>query len=145
MSRNAGALIAAALIVVAIAAIAFWNLGTPGHERQVHQDLRTVQALQTLAVSINSSWSNNKGVLPVSLAQFPVGATHDPITNAPFIYHPPLDPKADSEYELCAKFLTDNRHDQPNETPFWCHPKGIYCFTLDASRDVPPPPVSSIY
>lgn len=141
MNRNTWAAIAAALAVAAVVALGFWNLGTPVHERQIHQDLRTVRALNTLAKDINGLWARSNKVLPSDLKGFPATATQDPTTNAPFIYHP----KTSSQYEICAAFLIDNRNEQQNEAPFWLHSKGIHCFQLDASMPLPLPPVSFSY
>lgn len=141
MSRNTWAAIAAALAVAAVVALGFWNLGTPGRERQVHQDVRTVQKLHLLAQSINQSWDRSNKALPSDLGRFSAGETQDSTTHASFIYHP----KTSSQYELCATFLTDNRNEQQSEAPFWLHSKGIYCFQLDASMPLAPPPVSFPY
>jgi Tfp pilus assembly protein PilV len=136
MSRNSWALIAAVLAVVAIVALGFWILGSPAHERQVHQDMRTVQALCTLAQQIDSNWRSSNKVLPANLSRFPASSSQDPTTNAPFIYRL----KAGSEYELCATFLTDDLHERQNEDSYWLHPKGPHCFPLDASTSPPLPP-----
>jgi hypothetical protein len=141
MSRNTWAAIAAALAVVAVVTLGFWNLGTPVRERQVHQDVRTVQKLQLLAQSINRSWDSSNKALPSGLERFSTSATQDPTTHAPFIYRP----KTSSQYELCATFLTDNRNERQSETPFWLHSKGTYCFQFDASMPLAPPPVSFSY
>jgi len=141
MTRNSWALCAAILAVVIVVALAFWNIGSPAHERQVHQDVRTAQALCTLAGDINTKWENSNKVLPPNLDAFPASATRDPVTHAPFIFHP----KAGTQYELCATFLTDNLNDYPNETPFWRHPKGPYCFQFDAASAVSPAPISDLY
>lgn len=136
MNRNSWALIAAALAVVVVVVLGFWSLGSPGHERQIHQDRRTVQALNALAGRIDAKWKSSKEVLPSNLDRFDVTATQDPTTRAPFVYRS----KAGSEYELCATFLTDNRNERQSEASFWLHPKGSFCFQFDASVPASPPP-----
>ena len=55
-------------------------------------------------------------------------------THKPFVYHL----KSTSAYELCATFATDNRHQEPGEAEdAWRHPKGDFCFPLDATQSVP--------
>jgi hypothetical protein len=137
MSRNSVAMIAAAIAVVAAIVLGFWNLGSPARERVIHQDLRTVQALNRLAGQIQSSWRVANRVLPANLERFAASAKEDPTTRAPFVYHA----KSGSQYELCATFLTDNRKAAAQDRArFWAHPSGPYCFTLDASVSPPPPP-----
>jgi hypothetical protein len=136
MNRNSWAMIAAVVAVVAALVLGFWNLGSPARERQIHQDVRTVQALNTLADQIQNSWKVSNRVLPASLDRFTPGAKEDPTTHALFIYHP----KAGSQFELCATFLTDNRNAAAQgEASFWLHAGGPYCFQFDASVRVPQP------
>lgn len=136
MTRNSWAALGAILIVAAAIVIGFWNLGTPRWERESHQDLRTAQALQGLAVDIYKSWNVHK-TMPANLEAFvPADETKDPTTKAQFIYRP----KEGTVYELCATFLTSDLKDTQSEAPFWRHGKGEYCFQLDASQSVPVPP-----
>jgi hypothetical protein len=141
MTRNFWAALAAVIIVAAAIVLGFRNLGTPARERQIRQDVRTAQALQTLANKITMTWRAGK-TMPVNLAHFvPAEVTNDPTTHAPFIYHA----KSGTQYELCATFLTDDRDERQSEASFWLHSKGAYCFELDASQEPPPPPVSIMY
>lgn len=137
MSRNSWALIAAAIVILVAVVVGFWNLGSPGHERQIRQDLRTVQALHRLAMQINQSWKGSNDALPSNLERFPITVKQDPTTHAPFVYHP----KSASQYELCATFLSDDRETAPqSDAQFWLHPGGAQCFQLDASVNVPQAP-----
>ena len=140
MNRNLLAVIAAVICVVAAIALGFWTIGSPGHERKIHQDVRTVQGLAVLGNRINTSWRASK-LLPAKLDDFPVPANlkQDPATHAPFVYRR----KTTSEYELCATFLTDDRNATAGgDAAFWLHSKGLYCFDLDASVYVPQAPYS---
>lgn len=142
MSRNSLAAIAGGIAVIGAVAVGFWNLGSPARERQIHQDLRTVQALDRLADQIDNAWNHSNKVLPNNLDRIAANAAQDPTTHAPFLYHP----KQSSQYELCATFLTDNgKTAEQNESPFWLHAKGDYCFQLDASAPPPQPPYSYDY
>lgn len=141
MNRNSGAAIAALVFVGTVAALGFCVLGGPGHERRVHQDIRSVESLSNLAQEINESWASSGEVLPNNLDRFPADATRDSATHAPFVYHP----RVGSHYELCAAFLTSNREEQQNEGFFWRHPKGEYCFQLDASVRAPQAPFMYYY
>jgi hypothetical protein len=47
--------------------------------------------------------------------------------------------------ELCATFATDNRHQEPGEAEdAWRHPKGDFCFPLDATQSIPQAPVFGV-
>lgn len=137
MTRNSWALCTAVLAVVVVVALAFWNIGSPAHERLVHQDMRTDQALGALAQGINGKWRSSNKALPANLDALPPSVTHDPVTHAPFIFHP----MTGTQYELCATFLTNNLSDSSTEDSFWRHPKGPYCFQFDAASSVANPPV----
>lgn len=137
MSRNRWALIVAVLAVLAAVTLGFWSLGSPRRERQIRQDLRTVQALERLAEQINHLWNESDNVLPRNLEQIPINVKQDPTTHAPLVYHP----SSASQYQLCATFLSDDRDTAPqSNATFWLHPSGTYCFQLDASVNVPAAP-----
>jgi hypothetical protein len=137
MNRNTGAAVAATIAVVVVVVLGFKVLGSPGTQRLVQADLKTVQALSQLAQQINLKWNNSGKALPTSLEKFPDQAKQNPVTHELFVYHP----KANSEYELCATFVADNRDTQAlNTNDQWAHPKGQSCFQLDASQPVPQVP-----
>jgi hypothetical protein len=55
--------------------------------------------------------------------------TKDPVTGALYEYAPQIG----SRYQLCAVFVVDSRELQwPEVAPSWGHPRGRYCFSLDA-------------
>lgn len=142
MSRNSLAASAAVIVVAAAISLGFWNLGTPARERQIHQDIRTVQGLDALAEQISQSWKIDNKTLPANLDHFPASAKENPTTHALFGYHP----VGGSRYELCGDFLADNRKTAPeSEAPFWVHASGYYCFQLDALMPVARPPYSYNY
>ena len=116
-------------------------LGSPANQRLIQADLRVTQTLVNLAQQIQFRWKNSQNKLPSALDTFP-SAKENPITHEPLIYRV----KSASEYELCATFATDNRDAEKREagnrwdSARWAHPKGQYCFQLDASQPVPQAP-----
>ena len=143
MNRDTWAAIAATIAVAVVIILGFRVLGGPGRQRLVQSDHRTVRALAELAQQIKQSWdtsgASDKKVLPANLDKFPASAKQDPLTHKPFTYRP----KSNSEYELCATFALDS-HEAQDQNPdeHWAHPKGDYCFSLDASKPVPQAPYS---
>ena len=132
MNRNAGAAIAATIVVVVI--LGFRVLGGPATQRLVQSDLRTIRTLAELAQQINQTWVSSGKILPGNLEKFPDSTKQDPISAKSFNYRP----KSNNDYELCATFATDNRDMQPNNAnDHWIHPKGDYCFEFEASQEVP--------
>lgn len=141
MNRNRWAAIVAALAVVAVLVLGFSFLGSPARQRLVRADMQAVQALAGLAQQINYAWNRAGKTLPANLDKLP-GTKKDAMTGQPFIYHP----KQDGAYELCATFATDSRErPDANTADGWLHPKGDYCFQLDASEPVPSAPYSYPY
>ena len=137
MSRDARAALVAAIAVVVVIVLGFRVLGGPGSQRLVRSDERTARSLAELAQKIQQKWRASNSQLPPNLDSFPEREKQDPLTNKPFAYHA----KANTAYELCATFATDNRHQEPGEAEdAWRHPKGDFCFQLDATQSVPQAP-----
>ena len=122
------------MIVLCIVAFGLRSLGGPGNQRAVQADLRTLKALQLLAQNIGITANNAHGQLPADINALPSNLRHNPITGRSFTYHT----KAGTAYELCAAFATATPASTPQEpSDIWNHPKGEYCFQLDASGPVP--------
>ncbi len=137
MNRDTWAAIAATIAVVVVIILGFRVLGGPGRQRLVQSDHRTVRALAELAQQIKQSWDSSGKVLPANLDKFPASVKQDPLTHKSFTYRP----KSNGEYELCATFALDSREAQDqNPDEHWAHPKGDYCFPLDAAKPVPQAP-----
>jgi len=143
MNRDTLAAIAATIAVVVVIILGFRVLGGPGRQRLVQSDQRTVRALSELAQQIKQSWDSSSNrdtlgkVLPANLDKFPASAKQDPLTHKSFTYRP----KSNGEYELCGTFAFDSREAQDqNPDEHWAHPKGDYCFPLDATKSVPQAP-----
>jgi hypothetical protein len=142
MNRDVWATIAATIAVVVVVILGFHALGGPRSQRLIQSDHRTLRALSRLSEQINTKWTSSVGVLPANLDGFPDSEKRNPVTNKPFVYHP----KAGNAYELCATFATDSHDSQGQDsTDSWAHPKGDYCFQLDASQPAPPLPNSYDY
>ena len=141
MTRNLGAAIVATVAVTVVVVLGFRMLGSPAKQRLIQSDARVIESLANLAQEIALRW-NRSQTLPATLDAIPAAAKENPVTHQVFIYHI----KSASEYELCATFATDNRDAEtakPNDRwdrTRWAHPKGPYCFPLDASQPVPQAP-----
>lgn len=136
MNRNAWAAIVASVAIAAVIILGFRVLGSPGTQRMVQSDLRTVRSLSELAQQINGRWVGSKS-LPEDLKSFPSTAAQDKVSGKSYGYRV----KSSSEYELCATFARDNRDDPGlNTGDPWIHAKGDYCYQFDASRPIPAVP-----
>jgi len=137
MNRNVWATIVAGVAMAVVVILGFRVLGGPGTQRLLRADSRTVQSLAELARQINTKWGSDGKVLPKDLEKLPIAARRDAITGKVYGYRA----KSENEYELCATFATDNREGSEVQTAdSWIHPKGDYCFLMDAAKPVPSPP-----
>jgi hypothetical protein len=136
MNRNLVAALAATIGAIAVLAMGFAVLGGPQRQRLVRTDLRAVQALSSLAQQINARWNAEGKTLPANLDNFPEAAKKNPVTGAAFTYRQ----KSPREYDLCAKFITDDRDMPAGADDRWAHPKGDFCFSFDPAQSVPWPP-----
>jgi hypothetical protein len=138
MNRNVWAAIVATIAVAAVVILGFRELGSPGTQRLKQADRRRVQALAQLAQEVSNTWRVADKSLPDDLEKLSGANKKDPLSGMPFAYHK----KSSSGYELCATFATDDRDTAQtgNADNSWFHPKGDYCFQLDASRPVPSAP-----
>jgi hypothetical protein len=133
MSRDTRAAILASVVVVAVVVLGFSVLGGPGTQRLVRSDERTVQTLAQLAQNIQVKYRGANDQLPANLDTFSNKEKQDPLSHKAFVYRP----HSKNAYELCANFLSDNRHEVPGEPENgWRHPKGDFCFQLDATKPV---------
>lgn len=134
MNRNVWATIAASVAVAAVVILGFRVLGSPGTQRLVQSDLRTVQSLSELARQINVKWAGTDKALPKDLEKFATSVKQDQLSGKSFGYRV----KSSKEYELCATFATDSREAPVvNKADPWTHPKGDHCFQFDASQPIP--------
>jgi hypothetical protein len=134
MSKDAWLAVAATIVVVVVLILGFLQLGGPRTQRLIQADQKRVNALKTLAWEVKSRWKDSSHVLPPSLDAFARTNTKDPITGVPYEYHV----IAGSQYELCATFARADKSGAAEGNPSWDHPRGHYCFQLDASRPAQP-------
>jgi hypothetical protein len=132
---------AAGIVVCAALAVGVSRLGSPAQQRESAADTRRVEDLRAIAAAVYYRRSQNPGAseLPGALSELPGVHQHtaDPVTLAPYEFKP----GAGAAYELCAVFATDGKSEQaqwqPYNRAYWSHPKGRYCFALNAKNPVP--------
>ncbi len=130
--RLMAALSAAAVVLVLV--FGFLQLGQPSMQRAFRADEKRVGALYQLSAQIEEYMASHGSQLPTSLDQLPNNKYVDPITRAPYEYHP----KPDNQYELCAVFArSSDRRDPASEPNRWNHPAGHYCFQIDGKVGMP--------
>ena len=117
-----------AAIVALLVALGFWQLGSPGTQREFRADAQRVQQLYQLSTQIKVYWASHNFELPADIDQLAGRGLTDPITHAPYQYHP----RQGSEYELCATFARSSQQREIVSDP-WMHPAGHHCFRLDAT------------
>jgi len=110
--------------------LGFSNLGAPSSQRELRADAQRVQQLYQLSMEVKNYWTSHASQLPPGIDPLPNGAMADPVTGAPYEYHP----KQGSQYELCATFKRSSDRRAPTGIPDpWAHPSGHHCFQLDAA------------
>ena len=133
--RDVAMAAAAAAAVAAVLVIGFYYLGSPANQRAMNSDQHRVDDLRNIAQWIHM----RPAPLPGSLAELARGSpvhVKDPVSNAPYEYHP----ESGTVYELCATFVTAWSGDEqvdPVRSAFWNHPRGRHCYHLDAGRALP--------
>jgi hypothetical protein len=124
-------------IVVLMVVLGFTQLGPPSTQREFRADTQRVYQLYQLSTQVNNYWTSHASQLPPGIDQLPGRAYVDPITHAPYEYHP----RQGSQYELCAIFArSSDRQDTAVGLDSWAHPAGHHCFPLDASMMTQFPP-----
>lgn len=121
--------LSSAIVVLSIV-LGFFNLGAPSSQRELRADAQRVQQIYQLSTEINNYWTSHTSQLPPGIDQLPNGGVGDPITNAPYEYHP----RQGSQYELCAVFTrSSDRRKRVSIPDAWVHPSGRHCFQLNAT------------
>jgi hypothetical protein len=118
----------------------------PAQQRSLEADRTRVNDLREIAEAVKI-WHgrellrNPNAKIPPDLGTLVRGrelagnTAADPITHAPYGYHP----KTGNRYELCGNFSATNIGERafPMHSGFWRYGKGETCFVLDASEPVP--------
>ncbi|MGA3262303.1 MAG: hypothetical protein ABSE35_25790 [Bryobacteraceae bacterium] len=132
-AMTAGMALVAVLVVLALG---FHRLGPRANQRTIKADERRVEDLRSIAQEMRIQ-NLRQMPIPASVAKLRQSTgtnLNDPVTNAPYEYHPMFG----TAYELCATFATgsgaQDRWDMQPRWDFWNHPKGRYCYRLDASK-----------
>lgn len=135
-SRDRLMALLASVAVVLLVILGFTHVGPPRAQREIRADTQRIANLYQIATQVKLYWSSHASQLPPDIAQL-VGAYADPVTHAPYEYHP----KQGSQYELCATFaLRSDTRSAETGPDRWAHPAGHYCFALDATRELQYPP-----
>lgn len=133
-SKHVWAAAGAAAAVLVTLVFAFLVLGSPSKQRMARADWRRTRDLVQIAGQVKGKWAKTNHSLPPRLDAISANVPKDPITGAPYGYRP----IGADQYELCATFANDSRKEAgQGQYKFWAHPKGHYCFKLDASQPVP--------
>ena len=123
------------VVVLVVLALGFHRLGPRANQRAIRADERRIADLRSIAQAIYFR-NYQKMPMPATLTDPPQSSrvnTNDPVTSAPYEYHP----KTGTVYELCATFATDSTSDENGfreRSAFWNHTKGRHCYRLDASQ-----------
>jgi len=126
--------IVSAAVVVLMIVLGFSQLGAPSAQRKLRADSQRLQQLYYLSTAIRNYYTSHPSQLPTGLDQLPGIAYADPVTHAPFEYHP----NQGSRYQLCAVFAARTPSEEKDQAAgawpnLWVHPAGHHCFPLDAS------------
>ncbi len=133
------ALLSTALVALAVV-LGLSQSGPPRTQRDYRADAERIQGLFQLSANITTYYAMHGSQLPVSLNQLAGASYVDPVTGAPYDYHP----KQGSQYELCAKFSRKSGQlDNEPSMRIWQHPSGYHCFALDATMGGSAPPYVS--
>lgn len=128
-------IIVASLVVVGTIVAGMWVTGSPATQRARRLDQERLTDLRQIERMINS-YREREGRLPEDIEAL----TDDP--NARFDKSDPETGAAygyaaheDGTYELCATFARPTEQRKPSrfnhDAPFWRHPAGRHCFTVD--------------
>lgn len=127
--------------VACILIFGFWQLGSPGSQREIRADAERVQQIYQTSMQVALFWKAHKQ-LPEQIATLPAASLEDPVTHAPYEYHL----QQGSKYELCASFARASDPRDLDETEKqWRHPAGRHCFLLDAMTATQYPPQYPIH
>jgi Domain of unknown function (DUF5671) len=133
-SRDRLMAIVSTAVVAVMIVLGFSQLGAPSAQRKLRADSQRLQQLYLLSAAIRNYYTGHASQLPTGLDQLSGIAYADPVTHAPYEYHP----DQGSRYQLCAVFAAHTPREEQEQTagafPYtWVHPAGRHCFPLDAS------------
>jgi hypothetical protein len=121
--------------VLVVTALAFFLSGSPQSQRLIRADARRLDDLSAIAIRLHAQPGR---VLPASLAELGSNAAlrlADPLTGATYEYRR----EQGTNYSICATFALRSLADPGQQPePFWEHPAGHHCYSLDSSVQPPP-------
>lgn len=127
----------ASLVILLTIIFSIYTFGNPNKVRDLNIDNTKVNDLSSLSYSISNFYSQNNNKLPESLDILGKSfKNRDTGVN----YEYKIISSISSKYSLCAIFKTDVKYDSDvnygNDYNLlkWSHPKGYYCFDLDADQ-----------
>lgn len=120
----------ALLVILATIIFSINTFGNPNKVRDLNIDSSKVDDLTSISYSISNFYSQNKK-LPENLNQLG-NNTKDKDTGLDYGYI--MMSTSSSKYSLCATFKRDIDYKNDYNLSKWSHPKGDYCFDLDANQ-----------
>jgi hypothetical protein len=124
-------------IVAVMLVLGFTQSGPPRVQRELRADSQRVSQLYQLSIAMANYWTSHASQFPTGIDQLPGIAFTDPITHAPYEYHP----LRASQYELCATFARSSERQVSEAGPNpWVHLAGRQCFQMDATVTIQMPP-----
>jgi hypothetical protein len=121
-------------VVLIVVAFAFFLSGSPKSQRLMSADERRLDDLSGIAARLHAQ---TRTPLPASLSELGSNAAFrlaDPLTGVPYEYQR----GQGTNYSVCATFslVTPSGLGQ-RDAPFWEHPAGRHCYSLDSSQQPP--------
>ncbi|MGD1095849.1 MAG: hypothetical protein ABSB35_28135 [Bryobacteraceae bacterium] len=121
-------------VVLIVLAFAFFLSGSPQSQRLMSADERRLDDLSAIAMRLHAQ---ARTPLPASLSELGPNAAFrlaDPLTGAPYEYQR----GQGTNYSICATFSLSSPADLgQRDSPFWEHPAGRHCYSLDSSQQPP--------
>jgi hypothetical protein len=121
-------------VVLVVTALGFFLSGSPQSQRLISADARRVDDLRAIALRLHFQAGTG---LPASLAELGSNSNFrltDRLTSAAYEYHP----GPGTNYAICATFSLPSPADETQQQPFWEHPAGRHCYSLDSSKEPAP-------
>lgn len=122
--------ILASLVILLTIVFSIYIFGSPSKVRDLNIDSTKVNDLTSISFSVTNFYSENKK-LPENLNQLG-NNLKDKETGIDYGFI--VLSASSSKYYLCATFKTDVDYKNDYNLSDWSHPKGDYCFELDAAK-----------
>ena len=120
----------ASLVILLTIVFSIYTFGNPNKVRDLNIDSSKVDDLTSISFSMSNFYSQNNK-LPENLNQLG-NNIKDKDTGLDYGYM--FMSASSSKYSLCATFKRDMDYKNDYNLSDWSHPKGDYCFELDAAK-----------